>query len=415
MQTDTPSPVQQHGMKTHLRSKCLNWIEYYADRETLRVQFTNGSEYEYPGIPHWKVQGLLHARSHGSYFYQNIAISNSHQQTRLPKNDSDAASVVARSLKNLGMWCEPEALSFVREKLHKIPCLVIPVTDRKTKHGDHTPRALGDFSKVTVNASGNRYQFLITLLHELCHASVYYEHGSGVPPHGEIWKNTFRELLEEATSANLFPPDISEFVKMHSKAPKSSSSRDIGLQIALRAYDTRDCRPTLAELPLGTLCSVDAHPHLLRGEFSGSWIICRTQEGGIRKLSPLTRVNFPLKKPDHESMHDIDLAIAEMTMDIFSNRGDRQKRAVIEYLQSYWVQSLPADPKDWSQLNGNEHWFERMVGDVEAKIDVRLAEKMRLLRSIVEGVVRLKCLKIVRTQRWLESRSSFRSSTETND
>jgi hypothetical protein len=338
-------------------------------------------------------------------------MSNSQELTRFPMSNSDAESVVTISLKNLGMWCEPEALSFVREKLRKIPCLVIPVPHRKTKHGDHTARALGDFSKITVNASGNRYQFLITLLHELCHASVHYQHGSSVPPHGEIWKNSFGKMLEEATNADLFPPDISKFVELHNKAPKSSSSRDIGLQIALRAYDTRDIRPTLAELPLGTLCSVDAHRNLLRGEISGSWIICRTQEGGRRKLSPLTRVDFPIKKTELKSMRGIDVAISEMTLEMLSN--DTQNiRKIFEYLQSYWVQSLPTNPKDWIHLNGNEHWFKCWVEETEANNNIRLSE---CVQKIVGALIMKKRIKVALTQRWLESRMSFRKSTITNE
>lgn len=338
-------------------------------------------------------------------------MSNSQEPTRFPMSNSDAESVVAISLKKLGMWCEPEALSFVREKLHKIPCLVIPVPHRKTKHGDHIARALGDFSKITVSVSGNRYQFLITLLHELCHASVHYQHGSSVPPHGEIWKNSFGKMLEEATNADLFPPDIRKFVEMHSKAPKSSSSRDIGLQIALRTYDTRDMRPTLAELPLGTLCSVDTHLNLLRGELTGSWIICRTQEGGRMKLSPLTRVNFPSNKTELRSMRFIDVAISAMTLDMFSN--DRNsRRQLLEHLQSYWVQSLPTNPKDWSHLNGSEHWFKRWVEETEAKNKIGISESVQRL---VKNIAKLNLLEEARAQKWLESRMSFRNSAFTYD
>jgi hypothetical protein len=370
----------------------------------------NGGEYEYPGIPNWKVQGLLHARSHGAYFHQNIATSSSRPLSSQSNRHETADVVIARSIENLAAWCDRESLSFVKEQLNKTPCLVVPVSNRKTKHGDHTPRAAGDFSKLTVNASGNRYQFLITLLHELCHASVYYQHGGGTPPHGSIWKNTFSGLLSDAIDADLFPPDIRSFVKAHSEAPKSSSSLDIGLQIALRAYDTQDCRPTLAELPLGTPCSVDGQAELIRAEFSNSWIICRTPEGGTKKFSPLTRVRHPSVKPDPETMHDIDIAFCELTMDAFANRGDRQRRAVLEHIQKYWNRALHSNPTDKSPLNGSEHWFERMVRTVETKAEGRLVEKMQLLKELSENVVEMKCLKEIETQRWIESRMSCQQS-----
>lgn len=103
-------------------------------------------------------------------------------------------------------------------------------------------------------------------------------------------------------------------------------------------------------------------------------------------------------------MHDIDLAFCELTMDAFANRGGRQRRAALEYIQNYWNQSLRSNPTDRISLNGSEHWFELMVRDIETKGDNRLVEKMQLLRKLSYNVAKSKYLKTISTKAWLESR-----------
>ena len=96
----------------------------------------------------------------------------------------------------------------IEEILHETPCVVTPVRARRTKHGDHRQRTGEAFSEVTVNVSGNRYQFLITLLHELAHAVTLQRHGSRAAAHGREWREIFAQLLRRALDENLFPTDL---------------------------------------------------------------------------------------------------------------------------------------------------------------------------------------------------------------
>lgn len=59
--------------KKLLISTCLNWVDYSAEQKLLKVEFRNGGIYEYHGVPAWKIEGLLTAKSPGNYFMVNIA------------------------------------------------------------------------------------------------------------------------------------------------------------------------------------------------------------------------------------------------------------------------------------------------------------------------------------------------------
>lgn len=195
------------------------------------------------------------------------------------------------SLKRLAPFLEPEAMPFVESILRETHCLVTPVTARRTKHGDHRTHASGAYSDVTVNVSGNRYQFLITLLHEIAHAKTFQTFGKHVSAHGREWRHTFAAILQRALHANLFPAELAPFVAKQARRPDASSSRDTALQLALREYDTLDHRPLVAELEYGKLFSLDGRLILRRGERLRTRFHCTTREGIAYRVPASARVH----------------------------------------------------------------------------------------------------------------------------
>lgn len=55
-----------------LQSSNLAACGYDAETKTLTVQFANGSEYTYSGVPEETYEGLLSASSPGQYFHRHI-------------------------------------------------------------------------------------------------------------------------------------------------------------------------------------------------------------------------------------------------------------------------------------------------------------------------------------------------------
>lgn len=128
------------------------------------------------------------------------------------------------------------------------------VNERVTRHGDY--RILPDGRHmITVNASGNCYRFLITLIHEIAHLVAFERYGRRIKPHGNEWKHTFTQLMLPFLRPEIFPNALLPLLARHFKNPKASSSTDSRLAIALKAYDAQqdEDKCYVFELPLGSV------------------------------------------------------------------------------------------------------------------------------------------------------------------
>lgn len=78
------------------------------------------------------------------------------------------------------------------------------VASRKTKLGDYRYNRITDAHQITINNDLKGDAFLFTMLHEIAHQHTQVKHGSAVQPHGEEWKNCYRELLLLALRQDAF-------------------------------------------------------------------------------------------------------------------------------------------------------------------------------------------------------------------
>lgn len=125
------------------------------------------------------------------------------------------------------------------------------VDHRVTRHGDYR-RLPNGMHQITVNASLNKYRFLITLVHEIAHLVAFETHGRRIMPHGAEWKRTFQHLMLPFISPEVFPAGLLPILARHFKNPKASSSTDAHLSIALKSFDPVERDSTYVyELPLG--------------------------------------------------------------------------------------------------------------------------------------------------------------------
>ena len=79
---------------------------------------------------------------------------------------------------------------------------------RKSVLGDYRHAVLGANHKITVNGNLNKYEFLITLLHELAHLLCFEQYRNRVEAHGKEWKNIYSALLVSFIQLGIFPADI---------------------------------------------------------------------------------------------------------------------------------------------------------------------------------------------------------------
>lgn len=126
------------------------------------------------------------------------------------------------------------------------------VSHRVTRHGDYRKLPNG-LHQITVNASLNKYRFLITLVHEIAHLVAFEKYGRFIKPHGAEWKNTFQHMMIPFIRPEIFPSKLLPIIANHFKNPKASSSTDARLSIALKAFDIEERKNSYVfELPIGS-------------------------------------------------------------------------------------------------------------------------------------------------------------------
>lgn len=135
-------------------------------------------------------------------------------------------------------------------KTHKVHLKI--VNDRVTRHGDYRRMPDGKH-QITVNASLNKYKFLITLIHEIAHLVAFQKYGKHIKPHGLEWKKTFQRLMLPLINTDVFPSKLLPLLANHFRNPKASSDTDTKLSLALKQYDPVNDKSYIFELPKGSL------------------------------------------------------------------------------------------------------------------------------------------------------------------
>jgi len=125
------------------------------------------------------------------------------------------------------------------------------VRKRVTRHGDYRKSNNG-IHQITVNASTNKYRFLITLIHEIAHLITFEKYGKNIFPHGIEWKRTFQYLMIPFIRHEVFPSELLPLLARHFKNPKASSDTDTTLSLALKQYDQPTNKNYVFELPYGS-------------------------------------------------------------------------------------------------------------------------------------------------------------------
>jgi hypothetical protein len=123
---------------------------------------------------------------------------------------------------------------------------------RTTKLGDYRSPHKVNYHKISINHDLNKYQFLLTLVHELAHLETFEKYKNRVRPHGKEWKASFRELMEPFLNESVFPPELLAPVRNYLENPSSSTS-NTALLTEMRKHDGPKDYHTLEELPMDSL------------------------------------------------------------------------------------------------------------------------------------------------------------------
>ncbi len=146
-------------------------------------------------------------------------------------------SKVEHPLHALANYLPEGAFEPVVQLIHQYKVHLTVTRERKSVLGDYRHPFLGSNHKITVNGNLNKYEFLITLLHELSHLLCFEQYRNRVEAHGKEWKNIYGSLLKAFIDLDLFPEDIKKSLKKTLLNPAATANGETALLLVLRRYN----------------------------------------------------------------------------------------------------------------------------------------------------------------------------------
>ncbi|MES2374835.1 MAG: SprT-like domain-containing protein [Bacteroidota bacterium] len=125
----------------------------------------------------------------------------------------------------------------VVEYIHHFKVHLTISKQRKSVLGDYRHSGWGGNHRISVNGNLNKYEFIITLLHELAHLLTYEQYKNRVEPHGKEWKNHYSILLVDFVNHKIFPSDIERALQKSIINPSATANGETELLLVLRKYD----------------------------------------------------------------------------------------------------------------------------------------------------------------------------------
>jgi len=166
--------------------------------------------------------------------------------------------------------------------------------DRTTKMGDYRHPHGKQRHFITINHNLNKFSFLITLIHEIAHLTVWEKYQNKVKPHGTEWKQEYKKLMQHFLNNTVFPDDILQALQNYMKNPSASSCSDENLLRILKKYDTHKIKKThLEEIPLNTVFLFTKNRYFEKGERMRKRFKCREiKTNQFYLFSPLAEVTI---------------------------------------------------------------------------------------------------------------------------
>ncbi|WP_343330672.1 SprT-like domain-containing protein [Polaribacter staleyi] len=152
---------------------------------------------------------------------------------------------------NYQNFVPPKAIPFIEFLINDHNFTLKIVNQRETKHGDFRKLPNGQF-QITVNNNLNKYQFLLTLVHEIAHHVTHQKFGR-VQPHGKEWKMIFQHLMLPFLRPEIYPMEMLPYLAKYFKNPKASTDADVDLSLALRGNVAETGKHFIFEIPFGSL------------------------------------------------------------------------------------------------------------------------------------------------------------------
>lgn len=179
--------------------------------------------------------------------------------------------------------------------LHHYKVHLTVTKKRKSVLGDYRHAGYGKNHRISINSNLNKYEFLITLLHELAHLLTFEQYGHRVEAHGKEWKDSYRRLLIDFINRKIFPADVEKALQQSVINPAATANGEAALLIVLRKYNVvkREGYYTIAEIPMWSIFQTDDKRVFRKEEKRRTRYICIEIKTGLKySFSPLYEVRL---------------------------------------------------------------------------------------------------------------------------
>lgn len=143
-------------------------------------------------------------------------------------------------------WQLTEALFSEHHFLFRI------TTPRKTRLGSFKGARFGARPVIQVNSDLGQYTFLLVFLHELAHLVVMKKFGRKAKPHGEEWKNAYRNLVQPFLGDQVFPFALTVELNRYFLKTPATFHRDTRLINTLSSLEGGKMMVTVNDVPLNS-------------------------------------------------------------------------------------------------------------------------------------------------------------------
>ena len=167
--------------------------------------------------------------------------------------------------------------------------------ERRSVLGDYRHAGRGGNHRISINGNLNKYEFLITLLHELAHLLVFEQYRNKAEAHGIEWKNCYSGLLVDFVQHQVFPPDITQALRRSIINPSATANGETDLLLILRKYDAHKKEGWIPvnDVPEGALFQMENGKLFQKGKKRRKRFECIEVKTGLHyTVSPITEVRL---------------------------------------------------------------------------------------------------------------------------
>lgn len=191
------------------------------------------------------------------------------------------------SIRSLEKYLPQNTLQYLKVWFADYHIHIKVTRNRDSKLGDY--RKLPDRShEITINSNLAPQLFFFVLTHELAHLIAFEKYGRKIAPHGNEWKETFRQMLLQ--SLNVYEENLRPVIIKFSKSPKANFMASPDLVKYFHIENQDDKHVFIESLTKGDLFTYRNEKYLLEGLIKKNYLCKHLTTGRKYSFKPLARV-----------------------------------------------------------------------------------------------------------------------------